>query len=666
MSYLLPSMTLTAKGRRLYGKAHSGECGIEFTKIAVGTGYIDSPDEVAALTALKSEVNATVSALTIRAIDDSTVCISARITAADAPFYMREIGLIANDPDEGSILYGYCNFADTADYVETYKGLFAATQDIDIYVAVGNSANFSVDITEVVTATPKDVLDAEERLTAKIEAEAEARATADATLEKEKTENKVVTSLPSTQAFYNFDNNTALFSVPSIGETVKGISETVADEENDGYYQRVCSTGAEGASTTIGSTANVYSQFDFASITANATDMTIEFDFQYVINGRIRLALCDLDIINGLSNSDIRYNTSGIAIDLFSTSNSRFQINSEGNTRTSFFGAWLHGKFEIDFITKTVKYTIFVKDNESDSITGTANFRDVNCSKVTGIALYTWFADDTILFDNIKIVSRINVSENTLYIIKNEIGIYQTYKYIDGEPVLLAGEDLSDYATKTELANGLSGKSDTGHTHTQLHTHSNKSVLDGITAAKVSEWNNKAPLASPAFTGSPTAPTQNSNDSSTKIATTAFVNTALSNALGLSGGTTDAIVLGSSRELLTIEYYRGYQNTPIFDVSSALIYYNNKAYNVTECSTGNYFTADYPYSTLYVCLAVSGEQITGIQISTSKTGIPIGYVTTGENGNVTAENKLYSQINPDANAMSNIIAALCEKIFTQS
>ena len=500
MSYLLPSMTLTAKGRRLYGKAHSGECGIEFTKIAVGTGYIDSPDEVAALTALKNEVNANVSTLTIRAIDDSTVCISARITAADAPFYMREIGLIASDPDEGSILYGYCNFADTADYVETYKGLFAATQDIDIYVAVGNSANFSVDITEVVTATPKDVLDAEERLTAKIEAEAEARATADATLEKEKTESKVVTSLPSTQAFYNFDNNTALFSVPSIGETVKGISETAADEENDGYYQRVCSTGAEGASTTIGSTANVYSQFDFASITANATDMTIEFDFYYERNGRMRLALCDLDIINELSNSDIRYNTNGVTIDLFSNSNSRFQVNGEGSTRTSFFGAWLHGKFEVDFITKTVKYTIFVKDNESDSITGTANFRDVNCSKVTGIALYTWLADDTILFDNIKIVSRINVSENTLYIIKNESGIYQTYKYIDGEPVLLAGEDLSGYATKTELANGLSGKSNIGHTHSQY-----------------------APINSPMFTGTPKAPTANTSDSSTQVATTAFV-----------------------------------------------------------------------------------------------------------------------------------------------
>jgi hypothetical protein len=37
----------------------------------------------------------------------------------------------------------------------------------------------------------------------------------------------------------------------------------------------------------------------------------------------------------------------------------------------------------------------------------------------------------------------------------------------------------------------------------------------------------KAPLASPAFTGSPTAPTQSASDNSTKIATTAYVETAV-------------------------------------------------------------------------------------------------------------------------------------------
>ena len=40
----------------------------------------------------------------------------------------------------------------------------------------------------------------------------------------------------------------------------------------------------------------------------------------------------------------------------------------------------------------------------------------------------------------------------------------------------------------------------------------------------------KAPLASPAFTGTPTAPTPTTGDDSTKVATTAFVKTAVDNA----------------------------------------------------------------------------------------------------------------------------------------
>jgi hypothetical protein len=51
-----------------------------------------------------------------------------------------------------------------------------------------------------------------------------------------------------------------------------------------------------------------------------------------------------------------------------------------------------------------------------------------------------------------------------------------------------------------------------------------------------------APLASPAFTGEPTAPTPASTDNSTKLSTTAFVKTALS---GISGFTPTAFVSAS-------------------------------------------------------------------------------------------------------------------------
>lgn len=62
-------------------------------------------------------------------------------------------------------------------------------------------------------------------------------------------------------------------------------------------------------------------------------------------------------------------------------------------------------------------------------------------------------------------------------------------------------------------------------------------INDGVTTIAPSEnavfdaLALKAPLASPALTGSPTAPTQTAGDSTTKIATDAFVATAISNAI---------------------------------------------------------------------------------------------------------------------------------------
>jgi hypothetical protein len=55
-----------------------------------------------------------------------------------------------------------------------------------------------------------------------------------------------------------------------------------------------------------------------------------------------------------------------------------------------------------------------------------------------------------------------------------------------------------------------------------------------LSSADWTTFNGKAPLASPAFTGSPTAPTQTAGDNSTLIATTAFVTQAVSRPLAAS------------------------------------------------------------------------------------------------------------------------------------
>lgn len=57
-------------------------------------------------------------------------------------------------------------------------------------------------------------------------------------------------------------------------------------------------------------------------------------------------------------------------------------------------------------------------------------------------------------------------------------------------------------------------------------THTELNYVDGVTSAIQTQMDLKAPLASPALTGAPTAPTPGTGDNSTKIATTEFVVTA--------------------------------------------------------------------------------------------------------------------------------------------
>ena len=73
----------------------------------------------------------------------------------------------------------------------------------------------------------------------------------------------------------------------------------------------------------------------------------------------------------------------------------------------------------------------------------------------------------------------------------------------------------TDFASKDALPSGNAAKIVKG---TEIDTEFNNIAIAVAT---------KADLASPGFSGSPTAPTQSSGDSSTKLATTAFVQAAL-------------------------------------------------------------------------------------------------------------------------------------------
>ena len=90
-------------------------------------------------------------------------------------------------------------------------------------------------------------------------------------------------------------------------------------------------------------------------------------------------------------------------------------------------------------------------------------------------------------------------------------------------PTATAGTNTTQIATTAFVATGLSGKANTSHSHAISDVTSLQTSLDA-----------KAPLASPALTGTPTAPTQTEGNSSTRVATTAFVTVAVSRKADLS------------------------------------------------------------------------------------------------------------------------------------
>ena len=114
--------------------------------------------------------------------------------------------------------------------------------------------------------------------------------------------------------------------------------------------------------------------------------------------------------------------------------------------------------------------------------------------------------------------------------------------YLNGAYLRLDGKDNGDYSGRFTIATGdgskniaLIGKTDgtlmwNGKTVLASSTVSSTELgyLDGVTSAIQTQLNGKAPTASPAFTGTPTAPTAASSTNSTQIATTAFVKSVLS------------------------------------------------------------------------------------------------------------------------------------------
>lgn len=145
-------LILTQKGRQLQAKVEAGAT-LNFTKMKTGSGVIPVGQQLENLNDLVTpEQNLGIASTT--PTEDGYCQISSVIsnTGLELGYYVKELGIFANDPDLGEILYAVT--ADSApDYLPAEGGATVVSQEFAVFIAISNAASVTVVIDSASLAT---------------------------------------------------------------------------------------------------------------------------------------------------------------------------------------------------------------------------------------------------------------------------------------------------------------------------------------------------------------------------------------------------------------------------------------------------------------------------------------------------------------------------------
>lgn len=130
---------ITNKGRRLLAKAQVGTA-ISFSRAEIGSGVLPTEDDILARTSLVQSVKSLpISNISVNK-NHAQVTMNFSNQSITAPFYWREVGLYATDPDDGEILYAYGYADDHVEYIPTFS---AGPMEFifSMVIQIGNSTN---------------------------------------------------------------------------------------------------------------------------------------------------------------------------------------------------------------------------------------------------------------------------------------------------------------------------------------------------------------------------------------------------------------------------------------------------------------------------------------------------------------------------------------------
>lgn len=150
-------LILTNKGRNLQAKAQLGTA-LHFTRIALGD-YDIGGESILDLSSLKHEVKS-LPIVKLKLLSVGKAVVGAVFSNEDmkSGFYWREIGIFANDPENGEILYCYGNAGTNAEYIPAGGGADIIEKSIDVTAIVGNTTNVTATIDQsLIFASQKDI-----------------------------------------------------------------------------------------------------------------------------------------------------------------------------------------------------------------------------------------------------------------------------------------------------------------------------------------------------------------------------------------------------------------------------------------------------------------------------------------------------------------------------
>ena len=161
---MFKNAVITAQGLELDAKILAGHASAIFTGIKIGDGVYSGTEDLTQFTAMRS-IRQEFAISSVSIINNNTVRLRTVInnTGIASGYYMSELGVYAQDPDKGEILYSIAlGVKNKMDYQPSETELLGATSTIDTLTSISNTKDVTLKMGLGAAAAAEDLMQLKE------------------------------------------------------------------------------------------------------------------------------------------------------------------------------------------------------------------------------------------------------------------------------------------------------------------------------------------------------------------------------------------------------------------------------------------------------------------------------------------------------------------------